>query len=30
MTDRFALATHDRLFDDTATLRMRPLLVVPG
>jgi dGTPase len=29
MTDRFALATHDRLFDDTASLRMRPLLVVP-
>ena len=29
MTDRFALATHDRLFDDTATLRMRPLLVAP-
>jgi dGTPase len=28
MTDRFALATHDRLFDDTASLRMRPLLVV--
>ncbi|WP_299950998.1 HD domain-containing protein [uncultured Modestobacter sp.] len=26
MTDRFALATHDRLFDDTATVRMRPLL----
>ncbi|WP_138732133.1 HD domain-containing protein [Modestobacter excelsi] len=26
MTDRFALATHDRLFDDTAALRMRPLL----
>ncbi|WP_138757777.1 HD domain-containing protein [Modestobacter altitudinis] len=26
MTDRFALATHDRLFDDTASLRMRPLL----
>jgi dGTPase len=30
MTDRFALATHDRLFDDTASLRMRPLLVTPG
>jgi dGTPase len=29
MTDRFALAVHDRLFDDTAALRMRPLLVVP-
>jgi len=29
MTDRFALATHDRLFDDTAALRMRPLLVTP-
>jgi dGTPase len=28
MTDRFALAAHDRLFDDTASLRMRPLLVV--
>jgi dGTPase len=27
MTDRFALATHDRLFDDTASTRMRPLLV---
>ncbi|MGY2080392.1 HD domain-containing protein [Modestobacter sp. SYSU DS0657] len=26
MTDRYALATHDRLFDDTAALRMRPLL----
>jgi dGTPase len=26
MTDRFALATHDRLFDDTASQRMRPLL----
>ena len=26
MTDRFALATHDRLFDDTAATRMRPLL----
>ena len=26
MTDRFALATHDRLFDDTASTRMRPLL----
>ena len=29
MTDRFALATHDRLFDDTATVRMRPLLLTP-
>ncbi|WP_241175944.1 HD domain-containing protein [Modestobacter sp. KNN46-3] len=29
MTDRFALATYDRLFDDTATVRMRPLLVTP-
>ena len=29
MTDRFALATHDRLFDENATQRMRPLLVVP-
>jgi dGTPase len=29
MTDRFALATHDRIFDDTASLRMRPLLVTP-
>jgi dGTPase len=29
MTDRFALATHDRLFDDTASTRMRPLLVTP-
>jgi dGTPase len=28
MTDRFALATHDRLFDDDAAARMRPLLVV--
>jgi len=28
MTDRFALAAHDRLFDDTAATRMRPLLVV--
>jgi dGTPase len=27
MTDRFALAAHDRLFDDTAATRMRPLLV---
>ena len=27
MTDRFALATHDRLFDDTASTRMRPLLL---
>ncbi len=26
MTDRFALATHDRLFDDDAATRMRPLL----
>jgi dGTPase len=26
MTDRFALATHDRLFDADATNRMRPLL----
>lgn len=26
MTDRFALATHDRLFHDTAATRMRPLL----
>jgi len=26
MTDRFALATHDRLFDDDAASRMRPLL----
>ena len=26
MTDRFALATHDRLFDDDAAIRMRPLL----
>jgi dGTPase len=26
MTDRFALAAHDRLFDDTAATRMRPLL----
>ncbi|MGY1812442.1 HD domain-containing protein [Blastococcus sp. SYSU D00820] len=26
MTDRFALATHDRLFGDDATARMRPLL----
>ena len=25
MTDRFALATHDRLFDADATTRMRPL-----
>ncbi len=25
MTDRFALSTHDRLFDDDATTRMRPL-----
>ncbi|MCU1605645.1 MAG: Deoxyguanosinetriphosphate triphosphohydrolase-like protein [Modestobacter sp.] len=29
MTDRFALATHDRLFDDTAGARMRPLLAAP-
>ncbi|MCZ2825968.1 MULTISPECIES: HD domain-containing protein [unclassified Modestobacter] len=29
MTDRFALTTYDRLFDDTATIRMRPLLVTP-
>jgi len=29
MTDRFALATHDRLFDDDAAARMRPLLAVP-
>jgi dGTPase len=29
MTDRFALAVHDRLFDDTAGTRMRPLLVTP-
>jgi dGTPase len=28
MTDRFALATHDRLFDDDAAARMRPLLTV--
>jgi dGTPase len=27
MTDRFALATHDRLFDDDASSRMRPLLL---
>ena len=26
MTDRFALAMHDRLFDDDASLRMNPLL----
>ncbi len=26
MTDRFALATHDRLFDSDATSRMTPLL----
>ena len=26
MTDRFALNTHDRLFDDDASSRMRPLL----
>src|SRR3954471_419314 len=26
MTDRYALATHDRLFDADATSRMRPLL----
>jgi len=30
MTDRFALATHDRLFDADATARMRPLLRVTG
>ena len=29
MTDRYALATHDRLFDDTAATRMRPLLTSP-
>jgi dGTPase len=29
MTDRFALATHDRLFHDTAATRMRPLLPTP-
>ena len=28
MTDRFALAAHDRLFDDTAATRMRPLSCV--
>ncbi|MGY1771032.1 HD domain-containing protein [Blastococcus sp. SYSU D00813] len=28
MTDRFALTTHDRLFDGDATARMRPLLRV--
>ncbi|WP_409332493.1 HD domain-containing protein [Trujillonella humicola] len=28
MTDRFALTTHDRLFDGDATARMRPLLPV--
>jgi dGTPase len=26
MTDRFALATHDRLFEADASSRMRPLL----
>jgi dGTPase len=26
MTDRFALALHDRLFDADATSRMTPLL----
>ena len=26
MTERFALSTHDRLFDDDATSRMTPLL----
>jgi dGTPase len=26
MTDRYALTTHDRLFDDDASSRMRPLL----
>jgi dGTPase len=26
MTDRFALATHDRLFGDDAARRMSPLL----
>jgi dGTPase len=26
MTDRYALSTHDRLFDADATARMRPLL----
>jgi dGTPase len=26
MTDRFALGMHDRLFDDDASSRMRPLL----
>jgi dGTPase len=29
MTDRFALATHDRLFGDNAAARMRPLLAPP-
>jgi len=29
MTDRFALATHDRLFDADATSRMTPLLRRP-
>jgi dGTPase len=29
MTDRFALATHDRLFDADAASRMRPLLQTP-
>jgi dGTPase len=26
MTDRFALSTHDRLFDDDAAARLTPLL----
>jgi dGTPase len=30
MTDRFALATHDRLFGDDAAARMRPLLSTPS
>jgi dGTPase len=29
MTDRFALSTHDRLFDDDASSRMRPFVVTP-
>jgi dGTPase len=29
MTDRFALATHDRLFDADASLRLTPLLRTP-
>jgi dGTPase len=29
MTDRFALATHDRLFDADAASQMRPLLPPP-